>query len=93
VGDQWGSDDPADLAFVGEIAVEPITARAGFIDKDKVLAFGPQPTDEFIDVALAGTDVTKGDDLGVAVLGDVGDGNRVFMDIETDVECARRWHG
>jgi hypothetical protein len=80
-GEQGGSDDPADLAFFGQIAVEPIATRPSFIYKDKVGAFGLQPTDQFIDIALARTDVAKGDDLGVRCLGDVGNGNGLFMNI------------
>src|SRR5262249_49958273 len=35
-GNQGGCDDPADMAFCGEITVEPRATRAGFRDKDKV---------------------------------------------------------
>jgi len=35
-GDQRGSDHPADMAFVGERAVEPIPTRPRFIDKDQL---------------------------------------------------------
>jgi hypothetical protein len=80
-GDQGGSDDPANMAFCGEIAVEPIATRPSFIDKDEVWAFGLQPADQFIDIALARPDVPKGDDLGVRFLGDVSDGNGLFMNI------------
>jgi hypothetical protein len=73
--DQGGGDNPADPAFLGEIAVEPIATRPSFIDKDEGRAFGLQPTDQFIDIALSRPDVPKGDDLGVRFLGDVGDGN------------------
>jgi hypothetical protein len=52
-----------------------------------------QATDEFIDVTLSRTDVAEGDDFGAMVLNDGGDGNRVFMDIHSDVERARLWHG
>ena len=52
-------------------------------------AFGLQLPDECIDVTLAGTDGAEGDDLSVVFFGDRGDRNRVFMDIQTDVECAR----
>jgi hypothetical protein len=81
------------MAFLGEIAVEPIATGAGFIDKDKVRAFGLQPTDELIDITLSRPDVAEGDDFGVVVLGDIGDGNRVFMDIHSDAERARLVHG
>jgi len=64
-----------------------------FIDKDEGRAFGLQPTEEFIDIALSRPAVPKGDDLGVVVLGDTGNGNELFVDIQTDVECARLVHG
>jgi hypothetical protein len=75
------------------IAGEPRATRAGFIDQDQVRAFGWPPTDELIDVTLSCTDVAAGDDLSAVVLNDIGDGNRVLMDIQTDVEWARLLHG
>jgi hypothetical protein len=69
------------MAFFGEIAVEPIATRPSFIDKDEVGAFGLQPADKFIDIALSCTDVPKGDDFGVRFLGNVSDGNGLFMNI------------
>ena len=92
-GDQRGSDDPADMAFFGQIAIEPIPARAGFIDKDELRTFGLQLTDKFIDITLAGTNVAEGAHLGVVGCGDIGNGDRLFVDIQTDVECARLVHG
>jgi hypothetical protein len=56
------------MAFFGQITIEPIATRASFIDKDKVRAFGLQPTDEFIDVTLSRTDIAEGDDFGAIVL-------------------------
>jgi len=81
------------MAFFGEIAIEPIPAWASFIDKDEMRTFVLQLTEEVIDITLAGTNVAKGDDLGVVVLGDIGNGNGLFVDIQTDVECARLVHG
>ena len=92
-GDQGGNDDPADMAFLGEITVEPIATRASFIDKDEVRAVGLQPTDELIDITLSCTDVAEGNDFGAVVLNDIGDGNRAFMDIHSDIERARLCHG
>jgi hypothetical protein len=81
------------MAFVGEIAVEPIATRTGFINKDEVRAFGLEPTDEVIDVTLSRPDIAEGDHLGVVLLGDTGDRDRVLMDIHSDVERARLVHG
>jgi hypothetical protein len=92
-GDQGGSDDPADMTFVGEIAVEPRATRAGFIDQDKVWALGLQPPAEVIAVTRSCTDGVEEHDLSAVVLNDIGDGNRVLMDIQTDVKRARVTHG
>jgi hypothetical protein len=37
--------------------------------------------------------MTEGDDLGTVIFGRIGNGNRIFVDIKTDVECARLWPG
>ena len=89
LGDQRGRDAPADLAFLRQGAVEPRATRAGFIEQDKVGAFGLPPTDALLDVTRSGPEVAERDDRGAVVLRDRGDGNRRFMDIQTDVECAR----
>jgi hypothetical protein len=81
------------MAFFGQIAVEPIPAGTGLRDKDELGAFGLQPPDELIDVTLARPDVTEGDDLGTIIFGSLCNGNRIFVDIKTDVECARLCHG
>ena len=93
LGDQRGGDDPAVVAFLRQIAVEPVATGSGFIDKDEVFGFGLQLADELIDVTLAGADGAEVDDLGAVILGDIGHGNRVFVDIHADVECARLGHG
>jgi hypothetical protein len=54
--------------------IEPIPARAGFIDKDALRIFGLQLTREFIAITLAGTNVAKGDNLSVVCFGDIGNG-------------------
>jgi hypothetical protein len=91
--DHGGRDDPTDTAFLGEIAGEPLAARASFIDQDEAWAVGVQVTDELIDVTLSRPDVPPGDDLGVVVLGHISDRDRVLMDIHSDVARARPCHG
>jgi hypothetical protein len=54
---------------------------------------GLQPADEFVDIARARPDVSKGDDFGVMCLGDIGDGYRLLVDIQADVKHARLVHG
>jgi hypothetical protein len=58
-----------------------------------MLAFGLHLPNELIDVTLSCTDVAQGDDCGVVFLGDVGNGDRLFMDIQSDVKRARLVHG
>ena len=77
----------------GQRAVEPIPARAGCIDKDEVLPFGLELTAEFIDVTLARTTMPDRDDLSVVCLGDIGNGNGLFVDISSDVKRARLVQG
>jgi hypothetical protein len=48
---------------------------------------------ELVEVTLAGADGAEVDDLGVMVFGDVGHGNRVFVDVHSDVKRARLVHG
>lgn len=91
--DQRGGHDPADMAFWGQIAGEPVSAGPSLIDKDKLRAFGVQPTDQGVDVTLARPDGPEGDDLGAVVLGNISDRDRVFMDIQSDVKRARLVHG
>jgi hypothetical protein len=45
------------------------------------------------DVGLPGTDGAEVDDLGVVVFGDISHGTRVFVDIHSDVQCARLVQG
>jgi hypothetical protein len=92
LGNQGGRHDPADLAFCGERAVEPGATRAGCRDKAEVRALGWQPTEPCSDVRLSCPSIAKGDELGVVFFGDRVDRHRVFLYIQTDVECARLLH-
>jgi hypothetical protein len=81
------------MALFGQIAVEPVPAGPSLRDKDELRGFGLQPTDELIDVTLAHPDVPEGDDLGTVIFSSIGNGKRIFVNIKTDVECARLCHG
>jgi len=52
-GEQGGSDNPTDRAFLSARALEPIATRPCFRDKDQMLAFGRHVPDELVDIALA----------------------------------------
>ena len=79
--------------FLGELAGEPRATRPRFRDKDEVGAFGLEPAEKCIEIALACPDVPKGDHLGVRCLRDRGDGDGLLMNIYPDVACARLVHG
>jgi hypothetical protein len=92
-GNQGRGDDPAVMALFRQITLEPGATRPRFIDKDQVLGRGLHLSNELINIGLPGADRAEGDDLGVVVFGNVGYGNRVFMDIHSDVQRARLAHG
>ena len=91
--DERGGHHPAEEALLGQIAIEPIAAGAGFVHKHQLSAFGVEPADELVDVGLAGPDGTEVEDLGVLRIGNLGNRNGLLMDIQTDVQCARVFHG
>ena len=87
--DERRGNDPADVAFFGERAVEPRPIRSCCIDKHQMRAFRLHFPDELVDIALACTDSAEVDDFSRVFVRDLGDGNRVFMDIHSDVERVR----
>jgi len=46
-------------------------------------------TSELIDIRVSCADGPEGDDVGVVIFGNLGYGDGVFVDIQTDRECAR----
>jgi hypothetical protein len=92
-GHQGGGDDPADRAFVQPGALEPGAAGARFIDEDALLPLRLQLPSQRITSALPGSESTEGDDLCAMVLGDIGDRERLCVDISSDLKRARRLHG
>jgi hypothetical protein len=88
-GNEGGSHNPTVVPFFVEIALEPGATRAGCIDKDEAFGLRLELTDTLINVGVSCTDRPIGDDVGLMVFGDLGHGKRVFMDIQTNRECAR----
>jgi hypothetical protein len=84
--DQRGSHDPADVALLGEMTVEPIPPRPRFIDQDQMCAFGLHVPDQLVDIVLAHAEGAEGDDLGVVFFSYGGDSDGLLMDIHSDVE-------
>jgi hypothetical protein len=92
-GNQRGGHDPAHVALLRQIAIEPRAARTGLVHTDQVLAFRRQLTDALIDVAWSSTNGTQANDSGRMVFGTIGHRDRVLMDIHADVKSARLVHG
>jgi hypothetical protein len=90
---QRRGDDPARLSCFTQVAIEPIPARAGFIDKDQVLTFRLQLTNEWIDGTLTRANGPERGDLSPLILSDIRHRDGFFMDIQTNVEGVRVCHG
>ncbi len=84
---RWG-DDAAGQVFLGEVAVQPVAARTGFVDESESVRFRVQFANELVDVAAVGADLPEEHDV-CAIIGAVGDGNRLFVNIETNVHRGR----
>jgi hypothetical protein len=63
VRNQGGGDHPTSMPRLGQIAVQPIAARPGLVDKDKVFSLRVPLSNQFVEVTLAGADRPQGDDL------------------------------
>jgi hypothetical protein len=92
-GNEGGRHHPAVVVFFPEIPLEPVAAGASLRDKDEVCGFRWHLPDKLIDITLACPNGAQGGDLGAMRLGDIRHGNRLFVDIHADKECARLGHG
>jgi hypothetical protein len=75
LGHQRGRHDPAVVAFVGEIPVEPVATGTGFIDKEQMLGLGLHVADKVVKVTWAGADGPEVGALSAVLLRDVSDGH------------------
>jgi len=91
--DQRGGDHPAVIALVRSIPIEPIATGSGCRDEDHMVGLRWHRAAELIDVILAGAEGAEGGDLGTVILSDRGNGNRLFVDIQTDADGGRLGHG
>jgi hypothetical protein len=92
-GKQRWRHDPAIVAFFCQLPGEPGATRSSFIDEDEVVGLGLEFSDEVVDVGLSCPDGAEVGDLSTVILSDIGNSDRLFMDIHSDVERARLWHG
>jgi hypothetical protein len=90
---QCGGDHPTVMPRLGQIAIQPIAARPGFVDKDEGLGLRVQWSNPVVEVTLAGAASPQGDDLRAVVLGHIGDRDGLLMDISADIKHARLGHG
>jgi hypothetical protein len=82
--DERWCDHQALQALLGQIPLEGVATGTGFVGEDKLLSLGPESANHLVDVALTSPDGTEEDDLNRPLLGYVGHGDQVFMDIQTD---------
>ena len=75
--------------MLGQVTIEPVATGTSLVSKDKFLGFPPKLADQLVDVTLMGPDGTERDDLCLAVVGDIGDRDGLFVNIQTDEECVR----
>jgi hypothetical protein len=88
-----GGDNPAGVAFLGAVAVEPIPTRTRFIDKHEMFTLGLPFSDKLSNIAWAHAKGLEVADLGGECWGDRSNGYRVFMDLHANGERARLWPG
>jgi hypothetical protein len=93
LGDQRGGSYPAVITFFHQIPIEPGATGTSFLDEDQVVGFRLHLADEVINVILTGANAAEIGDLGAMILSDIGDRDRVFVDIHADEECVRLRHG
>ena len=92
-GNHGGRDHPAAMSLLRQITREPVPTGSRFIDTDQVFGLGWHVSKELINIGLPGADGAEVDHLSVVRFGDIGHCDGVCVDIQTDIECARRWHG
>lgn len=90
---QRGGHAPAAGPCVREIAREPSPTRTGFVDQDQGLGLGVPRVHTVSKGAWLRAHGAKADDLGRRGFGDIGDGERVWVDSHVDVRRASLGHG
>jgi hypothetical protein len=76
----------------GHGALDPTQGLEGLDDRVSTPSFD-LCADELINVGVPGADRAAVDDLGAVVFGNRGDRDGLLMDILSDIERARLWHG
>jgi hypothetical protein len=81
------------MAWFRQIAREPGATGAHFLAEDPVLGFGRQRAHPLLNVAWPSANGPKVADLSVMIVGDIGHGDGVLVDIQPNIACARGLHG
>jgi len=93
LGNQRRRYDTAFEALAGQVALKHVTARAGLVGEHQLRRLTSQPPHQLVDVALPGPDLPHEVRwLGRAPRG-VGDADRLFVNVQTDKNRSRLWHG
>lgn len=92
-GNEGERHHPAVVAFFAQIPLEPVASGAGFRDNDEVRGLCLHLADVLIAITLADANGSQRVDLGAVSLRDIGDRDRIRVDIHTDAACARLGHG
>jgi hypothetical protein len=81
------------MALLGQVARELVATGTGFLDKDEVGGLGWPLADQLLDGTLSGADGAARGYLSAVRLRHGSHGNRIFVDIQTDIQRGRRCHG
>jgi hypothetical protein len=84
---------PAPMAFLGQVTLPPGATRPRFLDKAQMCGLGWHLSNAVITIGLPGAHGAEVDHLSVVLVGDIGHGDGVFVDLETDRPCVRVTHG
>ncbi len=80
-------------SLAGQVAIQAVAARPGFIGKHQRGRLRLEPPDQFVEVRLARADCADVHGRISALPLGVGDRDRIFVDVQTDEQGSRLAHG
>jgi hypothetical protein len=81
------------MAFLGQIAVEPIATGTHLIHKDAGGGLGWHRSDQPIEVTLPRADGAQKAHFGPVILGHIGDGDGLLVDLHADIKGGQLGQG
>jgi len=90
---EGGGHHPAVVGFFPERSLAPGATGASRRDNEEVLGLRSHLADHLLDGTLAAPNGAPGGARGAMIVGDIRYGNRLFVDIHADAECARLRQG